>query len=458
MTELLPANKTRRINYISGGNGLAAIYVEEDNNNQLYYAYTDYLGSLTTLTDEQHSVIERHAFDPWGNRRNPADWTLADARTAWLTDRGYTMHEHLDDFALINMNSRVYDPQIARFLSPDPYVQSAGNWLSYNRYAYGYNNPMLFSDPSGEIPILAVAFLGGFINTAIQGAQGNLTSAGKFFGAFGIGAISGIAGAGAGSLAARAAGIVGLGGFAGGAMTGAAGGFAGGFVGGAGNAWAGGASFGQGLEQGIIGGGFGAITGGLIGGITSGIDAVRHEGNFWDGDGYTRKFGFKYNVKDFNGKQEPVTKQSIDNSIARKNYDRSGVSNFTASNTTPSDGRYGDATWIKGSRTTDITIYKPAFQKTELLDLVVGHEIMHAKFNTYFAQIPTRLGNPRTNIDPFGGTFLGKNMRFAWTNIQEDVILQWMHMEYIKKSLMGVGRNAVFYYTPQSGSPIINPY
>ncbi|GAB6013453.1 RHS repeat-associated core domain-containing protein [Viscerimonas tarda] len=33
--------------------------------------------------------------------------------------RGYTGHEHLPEFSLINMNGRVYDPVLGRFLSPD---------------------------------------------------------------------------------------------------------------------------------------------------------------------------------------------------------------------------------------------------------------------------------------------------------------------------------------------------
>lgn len=76
--------------------------------------------------------------------------------------------------------------------------------------------------------------IGAFINTFIQGASGNINSAGDFFLSMGIGALSGAAGYGAGQLVAGAVGTIG---FAGGAMTGAAGGFAGGFVGGAGNAW-----------------------------------------------------------------------------------------------------------------------------------------------------------------------------------------------------------------------------
>jgi RHS repeat-associated protein len=36
--------------------------------------------------------------------------------------RGFTMHEHLDQVGLIHMGGQVYDPEIGRFLSPDPFV------------------------------------------------------------------------------------------------------------------------------------------------------------------------------------------------------------------------------------------------------------------------------------------------------------------------------------------------
>ncbi len=74
-----------------------------------------------------------------------------------LTDRGYTMHEHLDDFGLINMNGRVYDPLLGRFLSPDNYIQSPDNPQNYNRYAYALNNPLVYTDPDGEFLWAAIA-------------------------------------------------------------------------------------------------------------------------------------------------------------------------------------------------------------------------------------------------------------------------------------------------------------
>jgi len=59
------------------------------------------------------------------------------------------MHEMLDEFGLINMNGRCYDPVVGRFLSPDIIVQNPNNTQCYNRYSYAINNPLKYSDPSG---------------------------------------------------------------------------------------------------------------------------------------------------------------------------------------------------------------------------------------------------------------------------------------------------------------------
>jgi RHS repeat-associated protein len=43
----------------------------------------------------------------------------------FLTPRGFTGHEHLDNVGLIHMNGRVYDQEIARFVSTDPLIPSS---------------------------------------------------------------------------------------------------------------------------------------------------------------------------------------------------------------------------------------------------------------------------------------------------------------------------------------------
>jgi RHS repeat-associated protein len=61
---------------------------------------------------------------------------------------GFTDQEHDDGVGLINMRGRVYDPVTRTFLTTDPVVGSLkiGGW---NKYAYVFNNPLKYFDPSG---------------------------------------------------------------------------------------------------------------------------------------------------------------------------------------------------------------------------------------------------------------------------------------------------------------------
>jgi len=273
--EIDGAGNVRKIHYLSG-----AILISNKGKDSLLYTYSDNQGSLLAITRESGLVLGWYAYDPWGARRDADDWTKKATETNHLTNRGYTGHEHLDAFGIINMNGRVYDPLTAQFFSPDPYIQDPGNWLNYNRYSYCYNNPFKYTDPSGEFIITAIV-AGAIINGIVQTVSGNVHSMGDLGKAALIGGLSGGAGAWAGSVVS---GAISYGGFAGGATIGAASGAAGGFVGGAGNAWANGAGFGDGIMAGVKGAGIGVLTGGMMGGTAKGLDAVFNgKANFWDG-------------------------------------------------------------------------------------------------------------------------------------------------------------------------------
>ena len=106
----------------------------------------------STITDSEGVVEQELSYDAWGNRRDPNAWRrnwYAPALEEPMFDRGFTGHEHLYAFGLINMNGRCYDPVMSSFLSVDAYVQSPDNSQSFNRYAYCMNNPLKYTDPSG---------------------------------------------------------------------------------------------------------------------------------------------------------------------------------------------------------------------------------------------------------------------------------------------------------------------
>lgn len=115
------------------------------------FLLTDHLGSVDAIADAAGHPVQKMSFDAWGKRRQTS-WRAA-AADPWfdtsITARGFTGHEMIDTVGLVHMNGRVYDPELARFVSADPFVQDATNSQSLNRYAYVLNNPLSMTDPTG---------------------------------------------------------------------------------------------------------------------------------------------------------------------------------------------------------------------------------------------------------------------------------------------------------------------
>ena len=147
---------TEYVNYVFAGERRVAVYATDNAptpSEAVQYLHQDHLGSVDTITDESGAVVERLSYDAWGKRRTASGddaWKdSAIAITAATTPRGFTDHEHLDDFELVHMNGRVYDPVLGRFLSPDPLVQYPESTQAFNRYTYVSNNPLSLVDPTG---------------------------------------------------------------------------------------------------------------------------------------------------------------------------------------------------------------------------------------------------------------------------------------------------------------------
>jgi len=80
---------------------------------------------------------------PWGTvRRGP--------NNALPTDYTFTGQKLDESIKLMYYGSRYYDPALGRLLSPDTIVPEPGNPQALNRYAYVYNNPLRYTDPSGH--------------------------------------------------------------------------------------------------------------------------------------------------------------------------------------------------------------------------------------------------------------------------------------------------------------------
>lgn len=137
--------------YLTGPTGVFAVVMTKSGTDQIFYVLKDNLGSWTTITDDCGNVEQQLSYDAWGSLRDPNTWS-GNFTGVPLFDRGFTGHEHLTSFGLINMNGRMYDPKMSSFLSADRYVSNPLTTQGFNRYAYCLNNPLRYTDPSGWLP------------------------------------------------------------------------------------------------------------------------------------------------------------------------------------------------------------------------------------------------------------------------------------------------------------------
>ena len=148
-----PGGVTEYRHLIPAGSGMAIYLRKPDGTNSTTYVTTDHLGSGDLILDSAATVLARESFTPFGARRG-SNWsgtpTAADYTTfSNTTRRGFTGHEMLDAVGLVNMNGRVYDPLIGRFLSADPIIQTIALCQALNPYSYVMNMPLTLTDPSG---------------------------------------------------------------------------------------------------------------------------------------------------------------------------------------------------------------------------------------------------------------------------------------------------------------------
>ncbi|MEY2564968.1 MAG: hypothetical protein QOH88_3161 [Verrucomicrobiota bacterium] len=112
---------------------------------QAFHQY-DASGHSALLTDWNANIVEQYSYDAFG---------LPYFYDRWGTDLGYSVfgnrflftgREWMSDLKLYDFRNRLYQPELGRFLQPDPKQFAAGD---YNLYRYCHNDPVNRSDPTG---------------------------------------------------------------------------------------------------------------------------------------------------------------------------------------------------------------------------------------------------------------------------------------------------------------------
>jgi RHS repeat-associated protein len=129
-----------------GGGAIGANYLRSLNIDEPFirqagtgneHYHTDALGSSLVLSNTQGAPATMYAYEPFGK-------TTITGTSANVFQ--YTGREN-DDTELAYYRARYYSPSRGRFIAEDPLEFDGGD---ANLYAYVFNNPLNFSDPSGE--------------------------------------------------------------------------------------------------------------------------------------------------------------------------------------------------------------------------------------------------------------------------------------------------------------------
>ena len=142
--------------YVPGDGGEVVAQVSQPDEGGLPvvdYLHGDHLASVAAITGSSADLAGtpvQMRFDPFGSRIGMSAPPNPGTNPLSRVHLGFTGQEEDEDgLNLVNLNGRIYDPTLMRFLTADPFVTRPMNSQEFNRYSYANNSPFHFTDRSG---------------------------------------------------------------------------------------------------------------------------------------------------------------------------------------------------------------------------------------------------------------------------------------------------------------------
>ncbi|MEW6735309.1 MAG: RHS repeat-associated core domain-containing protein [Acidobacteriota bacterium] len=132
------------VNYVWGAQ-LAARSEVNGNNRTNYHYLFDHLGSTTNVVSTTGQLAASFRYDAFGVLREPNAINNNGNR---LTFTGQQLDTETGLYS-VGQGTRYLDPTLGQFTQRDSLFGNIVEPRSLNRYAYGFNNPLRFTDPTG---------------------------------------------------------------------------------------------------------------------------------------------------------------------------------------------------------------------------------------------------------------------------------------------------------------------
>lgn len=126
------------------------------------YFLGDALGSVRQLTDAQGEITLANAYEPYGSLAQ----TVGNTQTSY----GFT-GEFTDSSGMVYLRARYYIPNNGRFLTKDTFGGVLEIPASLNRFNYVHGNPVMYTDPSGQVCVPCIIALLIVLGVFTQGCS-----------------------------------------------------------------------------------------------------------------------------------------------------------------------------------------------------------------------------------------------------------------------------------------------
>ena len=157
--------------YDDAGRPYILRYTPSGGATQTYYYVLNLQGDVVGLMNTSMQMVVKYSYDPWG-KLTGTNATSAYVALAQANPLRYRSYCYDIETGFYYLQTRYYDPTIARFINADGYLSTdSTGLLSYNMFAYCENNPVMYSDPAGESVSDAISALREAIQKAVHRVQ-----------------------------------------------------------------------------------------------------------------------------------------------------------------------------------------------------------------------------------------------------------------------------------------------
>jgi len=133
-------------------------------------------GDVIELISDEMDSIGSYTYDAWGVVKSVQVYDDAFELVVNLNPLRYRGYVYDHETGLYYLQSRYYNPEMGRFINADGLISTGQGLLGNNMFAYCLNNPVMFSDPTGEIAIMTCVLIGAIVGAVVGGGIGAVSS------------------------------------------------------------------------------------------------------------------------------------------------------------------------------------------------------------------------------------------------------------------------------------------